>query len=50
MNRDNYYKMLKEEAEQKKREAFIVILNPLAKYSTKQLKDELNRRKKEGAE
>ena len=45
MNRDALKELLKREAEEKKKEARLDLINPLAKYSTNQLKDELKRRK-----
>lgn len=46
MNDDCSSKMLREEAERKQQENEECKINPLAKYSTSQLKAELRRRKR----
>jgi len=45
MNKDALKELYKREAEERKREEMLILINPLAKYSTKQLKEELKRRR-----
>lgn len=47
MNNNRLKELQKEWAEQEKKEAKEIALNPLSQYSTTQLKKELRRRKKQ---